>query len=382
MTASPANLDRRATPWVDAEIDPAQSYWRDHVHYPWPNHVAQVPDGRGRIWEIAYVDLYLGSGRREAAPTLIMLHGRGMNSAYWGALLDRPLAAGWRIVAIDLPHAGKSLPGNLHLLPTRSLEDIRAVVHHLVAGQLGIARATYLGHSLGGQAAAGYALEHPEHVERLVLYAPAGLELIHPMVVDGVRLDDPQLADDYDTFYNAWTKIGPVVSMGRTVEAIEQSFYAPLWPGAGTYLQRGDPLAEYIVASRSGILRGNPAECERAAQMYTWEIFASFIECRHEDAGALPRRFSEFSMPTLITIGLDETIYLGAATGNKDLVRDVVAPLHADIRRLKSPVSIKLYPGGSHFMHVALGQQLSGDMLAFLQGDTLAGLFGEGAPAS
>lgn len=357
---------RAGTAYVDAEIDPAKSYWLEHVHYPWPHAMANVEDTQGRTWQLAYVDLYTGAGVRESAPTLVMLHGRGMNSAYWGQLLDRPLAAGYRIVAIDMPHAGKSLPGNLHLPPTRLLGDARRLVFNLVVGQLGIERAAYLGHSLGGQTLAGYALDYPQHVEKLVLYAPAGIELVHPIWLNGVRLDDPALAESYAAFWSAWSGV-PVATMGQTVAAIEQSFYAPLWPGAGTYLQRGDPLGEFIVACRTGILRGNPAERQRTAEMYAFDVLASFLDSRFEDSAALPRRLPTLPMPTLCTIGLDETIYLMPSSRNSRLLRDVIYPIHAAARRLGSPLDFKLYPGGSHLMHVGLQEALARDILQFLQ---------------
>ena len=122
------------------------------------------------------------AAEKSKAPVLVLLHGRAMNSGYWGQLLEKPLAAGWRVIAIDWSHSGKSLPKNLNLPVNRSLEESRQLVFDLVVKQLGIHKATYLGHSLGGQLAAGYAIAHPENVERLVLYAPGGLEslsLIH-----------------------------------------------------------------------------------------------------------------------------------------------------------------------------------------------------------
>ena len=360
--------------YVDAEIDPAKSYWLEHVHYPWPHTMASVEDTQGRTWQLAYVDLYTGPGNKENAPTLIMLHGRGMNSAYWGQLLDRPLAAGYRIVTIDMPHAGKSLPGNLHLPPTRLLSDARRLIFNLVVGQLGIERAAYLGHSLGGQTLAGYALDYPQHVEKLVLYAPAGIELIHPIWRDGVRLDDPALAESYAAFSAAWSGV-PLATMGQTAEAIEQSFYAPLRPGAGTYLEHGDPLGEFIVACRTGVLRGNPAERQRTAEMYAFDVLASFLDSRLEDSNALPYRLPGLSMPTLFTIGLEETIYLLPASHHTHLLRDVISPLHAAVRRLGSPVDFKLYPGGSHLMHVALQETLSRDILQFLQRGRVDGIY-------
>src|SRR3954463_16500684 len=42
-----------AAPAVD-EPDPAKSFWRDQVHYPFPVKYAKAADSRGVEWEIAY----------------------------------------------------------------------------------------------------------------------------------------------------------------------------------------------------------------------------------------------------------------------------------------------------------------------------------------
>ena len=55
-------------------------------------------------------------------------------------------------------------PGNLDKSPARTMQDMREVVHELVVNQLGVKKASYLGHSLGGQLVMGYALTWPEAV--------------------------------------------------------------------------------------------------------------------------------------------------------------------------------------------------------------------------
>jgi len=213
-----------ALPYVDTQIDPAKSFWNDHVHYSFPHQYALVKDKQGRNWEIAYADLFRGEATQRAkAPVLVLLHGRGMNSGYWGQLMERPLAAGWRVIAIDWSNSGKSLPRNLDRPVTRSLEDSRHIVHDLVVRHLGIAKASYLGHSLGGQLAAGYGLLFPENVERLVLYAPGGLESLPAIEQNGFRYDDPTLEKRPEVFLKAWRE-GKLLSMGDTQEAIEKSF--------------------------------------------------------------------------------------------------------------------------------------------------------------
>jgi pimeloyl-ACP methyl ester carboxylesterase len=75
-----------------------------------------------------------------------------------------------------LPNYGKSIPGNLDKPITRSIQETSEVIHDLIVNQLGIPKAIYGGHSLGGQFVLGYALTYPEAVEGLILVAPAGLE--------------------------------------------------------------------------------------------------------------------------------------------------------------------------------------------------------------
>lgn len=343
-------------PTVDAEIDPARSFWNDHVHYPFPHQYALVKDKQGRTWEIAYADLFRGeTGQRAKAPVLVLLHGRGMNSGYWGQLMERPLAAGWRVVAIDWSNSGKSLPKNLDRPVTRSLEDSRYIVHDLVVRHLGIAKASYLGHSLGGQLAAGYALQFPENVERLVLYAPGGLESMAAIEQNGFRYDDPTLEKRPEVFLKAWRE-GKLLSMGESQEAVEKSFYVTPRPGAIAYLQRGDKLNDFMVASRASILKGNPRERERFQQNYAWETIASVSECRIEDKESLPNRIPKLKVPTLLALGALDPIILP----------DNAEHVFGFARRNQSPIQIKIYEKGGHFIHTDLPELFSREVLDFL----------------
>lgn len=360
-------------PRVDENIDPAQSFWDRHVHYPFPHRYAKVADTQGRLWELAYVDLFEGdAAAREKAPVLVMLHGRAMNSGYWGLLLEKPLAAGWRVISIDWSHTGKSLPRNLDLPVNRNFDDARQALFNLVVKHLGIARATYLGHSMGGQIAAGYAIAHPENVERLVLYAPGGLESFPAIYRHGVRLDDPALARGSDAFLAEWEKSGLLPSMGRTREAVERSFYDDQRPGSLPYLQRGSAFNEFIVASRAAILRGNPRERERAALSYGWDTLAALMECRVEDADAFPGRLARLKVPTLLALGVKDPVYPIPGSGNTSLVKDTVQVVYLLVGGRQSPVRIKLYPEGGHFLHIDLPEQFSREVLDFITAGKVA----------
>ncbi len=342
-------------PRVDDQIDPARSYWRDHVHYGFPHRLARVEDTQGRSWNIAYLDLFRGDASAAGqAPVLVLIHGRAMNSGYWGQLLEVPLAAGFRVISIDWSNVGKSLPENMAMPLTRTLDDARRMIFNLVVRHLGIQKASYLGHSLGGQVAAGYALQYPAHVERLVLYAPGGLESFPASTSLLIGL----LANR-DYLFNLVWRMGSFPDMGRTEEEVEASFYLNRRSFGRPYLKRGDRLGAYMVATRARALRGHPGERERLLKAYAWDSLAALMECRRDDPQALPNRVAGLKVPTFLALGLEESAFPIPGTGNEDLVRDIVAPFWQQAKRLNSPVQIKLYEHAGHFIHTDLPEVFS-----------------------
>ncbi len=106
------------------------------------------------------------------APVVLLIHGFGSSLETWDAWVPS-LAATHRVVRFDLPGSGLSDPD-----PTGRYDDARTVdVVVALLDRLGIARATVVGHSLGGRIAWTFAAAHPERVERLVLMAPDGFAL-------------------------------------------------------------------------------------------------------------------------------------------------------------------------------------------------------------
>src|SRR6516165_4041551 len=160
------------TPGVADNIDPKKSFWKEFVTYPYPVKYADVKDGTGTTWQIGYMDEYAGS--KPDPQVLVVIHGKGAFGGMYGNVMQYALRSGFRVITPDLPHYGVSGPGNLDKSPARTMQDMRDVVHELVVNQLGVKRAAYLGHSLGGQLVMGYALTWPEAVQDLILEAPAG----------------------------------------------------------------------------------------------------------------------------------------------------------------------------------------------------------------
>ncbi len=108
----------------------------------------------------------LEAGRGDT--TLLMLHGYGESLLAWRLLFDR-FTRHYRVIALDLPGFGLSdKPDGAYDYPAyaRWLGDF---LTRQTRGPVVV-----VGHSMGGQIAAGLALDHPDRVVAAVLIDPAG----------------------------------------------------------------------------------------------------------------------------------------------------------------------------------------------------------------
>ncbi len=120
--------------------------------------------GGGRIYAMS-------AGARDD-PAVVFIHGIGGSSGSWHAVIGA-FAGTHRVVALDLPAHGQSDVADPETTDYGVPGLARAVLDALT--QLGIERATLVGHSLGGAVAIAAALAEPERVGRLVLVASGGL---------------------------------------------------------------------------------------------------------------------------------------------------------------------------------------------------------------
>lgn len=148
-------------------------------------------DKPGQLIDIdGYEVHYLDQG---AGPAVVLIHGFGGHTYSYRHLIP-VFARDHRVIAVDLKgygysernaHAGLSLTAHVSML--KSLLD-----------KLGIARATFVGHSMGGGVAQRFAVAHPEMVDALVLAASVdgGERSGRPILTPGalVRLVVPVLA--------------------------------------------------------------------------------------------------------------------------------------------------------------------------------------------
>ena len=118
----------------------------------------------GRFLNVSGVRLHYVE-RGEGEP-LILLHGNGsmIQDFETSGLIDMA-AKSYRVIAFDRPGYGYSTrPRSTVWTPQAQAELIRDAM-----GQLGLSRATVLGHSWGAAVAVALALDHPEAVKGLVL---------------------------------------------------------------------------------------------------------------------------------------------------------------------------------------------------------------------
>ena len=137
-----------------------------------------APDKPRAVLEAAYPGEYRSvdgvrlrlrdTGPRDA-PAVILLHGFGASLETWEPWAQA-LSAHFRVIRFDLP--GFGLTG---ADPTGDYSDAREMkILADLMDQLGVARASLVGNSLGGRIAWSFAALHPDRVARLVLISPDG----------------------------------------------------------------------------------------------------------------------------------------------------------------------------------------------------------------
>ncbi|HET8756873.1 MAG TPA: alpha/beta fold hydrolase [Solirubrobacteraceae bacterium] len=121
---------------------------------------------------------------------LVLLHGGVAGSEIFTPMLPA-LAAGRRVIAVDLQGHGRTAEIDRPLRPELLAGDVAALIE-----QLGLERADVLGYSLGGAVAFRLAVEHPERVHRLILVSiPFRRTGSHPEVVAAFDAFTPEAAE-------------------------------------------------------------------------------------------------------------------------------------------------------------------------------------------
>jgi pimeloyl-ACP methyl ester carboxylesterase len=143
-------------------------------------------------------DVYFEAHGADDAPVVVLGHGAGGNHAIWYQQVVA-FAPHSRVVTWDQRGFGNSTNRHELASPEAATRDLLAILDHL-----GVERAHVVGQSMGGWAAMGLAIAHPERVQSLVL-----ADTLAGIAIDGWwnaaaaiaprvgAFNHPALADDF-----------------------------------------------------------------------------------------------------------------------------------------------------------------------------------------
>jgi len=240
-------------------------------------------------------------------PVVVLIHGMAGSSRTWQGVM-RLLARDYTVVAPDLLGHGESAKP----MGDYSLGAYASGLRDLLAGALGIERATVVGQSLGGGVAMQLAYQHPELCERLALVGSGGL--------------------------------GREVSwMLRALTLPGAEYVMPvLFP---RFARTG---GEKVVA----FFRNRGVRAPHIAEM--WSAYASLTET--ENRHAFVRTMRAVIDPGGQTVCAKDRLYLAAAVptliawGDRD---DIIPVQHAyDAHALLPDSQLEIFEGAGHFLHV------------------------------
>jgi pimeloyl-ACP methyl ester carboxylesterase len=137
---------------------------------------------------------------------LVLLHGGIGSSEIFAAILPE-LAAGRRVITVDLQGHGHTADVDRPFRPEDMADDVAGLVEHL-----GLPRTDMMGYSLGGEVALRTAIQHPALVRRLVLVSiPCRRDGNHPEVVTAMEQMRPEIAEvmKQSPAYALYSRIAP-----------------------------------------------------------------------------------------------------------------------------------------------------------------------------
>jgi len=370
-------------PGVAANIDPNKSFWKEYVTYPYPVKYAAAKDKRGTSWQIGYMDEYAGTDKDPKV--LVIIHGKGAFGGHYGNIMQYALRSGLRVIVPDLPHYGMSGPGNLDKSPARTMQDMREVIYDLVVNQLGVKKAYYLGHSLGGQVVMGYALTWPDTVQGLALEAPSGLEEYPRDITVAkdkkARLFDEAFGRDFDKWKQTWDQTGILAAeIGRSEQNIRDFFYFKkrdpdtnaVSAAKSGYFFSDSEYAQFHTEQRVGLTRGNPKELEQWCNVFIFDVYTIGAELQQDDPKNLYERLTQIKAPIFLAFGDKEPfIPTPAFNGLTDLGRDVITPFMTRMTNAGNRPMLKIYPETGHFIHTDNPVEYSVDVVDFVTRGTV-----------
>lgn len=168
--SAPARPDSVAQkPVASVTASAARSYGArlEGFDYPFPVHVYRTVS-QGQPVEMAYMEL---APAKTNGRTVVLLHGKNFCGATWGDTARVLAATGYRVIVPDqIGFCKSSKPTGYQY----SLYGMASMTADLLRAR-GIAKATIVGHSMGGMVAERLAIAQPQLIDQLILVDPLGL---------------------------------------------------------------------------------------------------------------------------------------------------------------------------------------------------------------
>jgi pimeloyl-ACP methyl ester carboxylesterase len=170
--------------------------------------------------------VHASTGGREydaAQPTVVLLHGAGMDHTVWQFQARAFAYRGYGVLSLDLPGHGRS-DGTAPAAIAEYADAVAAVLD-----KVGVDQAHIVGHSMGAFIGIELAARYPDTVQSLTLVGVSERMTVHPDLLDAAQADD-HLAFDLVSSWShtriAHTGGHPTPGlwmMGSTVRLLERS---------------------------------------------------------------------------------------------------------------------------------------------------------------
>ncbi|MGX5220551.1 alpha/beta fold hydrolase [Pseudomonas sp. S9] len=175
LPANAATTSEPAKTSASTTSRPAYDIDLSNYQYPYPVSFfelnSQQHAGTTEPLKMAYMDVAPTSGKSNGK-TVVLMHGKNFNSAYWRDTIKALTSAGYRVIAPDQISFGKSTKPIAYQY---SFQQLANNTKQLL-DSLGIEKASILGHSMGGMLATRFSLMFSDFTQQLILVNPIGLE--------------------------------------------------------------------------------------------------------------------------------------------------------------------------------------------------------------
>ncbi|RKS97702.1 alpha/beta fold hydrolase [Chryseobacterium defluvii] len=180
---------------VFSQLRPLDDMLTDY-QYPYEVHFIHLKTQNNDL-KMAYMDV---KPKIPNGKTIMLLHGKNFNGAYWEQTAKDLSAKGFRVIIPDQIGFGKSSkPQHYQFSFAQLAANTKAILD-----EVAVNKTIVLGHSMGGMLATRFTLMYPETVEKLILENPIGLE-DYKALAKYQTIDDAyksELKNTYESYKN------------------------------------------------------------------------------------------------------------------------------------------------------------------------------------